>query len=624
MFSCIGGFDECIDWQSVICVDSWGFWCYLLGNIMKNKLLILLSVLLLITSFTSGCDYVTGKLPEVATTTVNQESQPIKIDDQQIPPKSEVIGLGKPLPFAIMDSLRSKIYPAENTYSKFATHVDITFRDPSDLYPLESLVNLTSLSVKVSGLNIGSYDISYLAHLKGLTSLSINSKFLDIEDWSFISSLTNLVNLELHISQRKIYVPAIDLTILIPLKHLKSLTLDAGSEIDYMPLSSLVNLTTLSITDKNFKSFQRLKQLKNLNKLTLNTKGLDGSSEIQNWNLEYLSITTEEKLKDLVLKDIVTQTNLISLKLQCKFEDISQLNKLTKLESLDLSSNQISDISSLSTLTNLLSLDLQNNKVTVISPLVSLTKLENLYLSKNKIEEISSIKAVKTLKSLWLSINQIKDISVLYLLLELKEVLLDGNPLDENSVNIVIPGLRERGVIVFYWIAEEYDYIISFILTDYFENGGYNIINPDMSFGSPFVAASTSYGGGMTYFQEKLEAEGCDSLKLIHILNERNSSPIEMSIESSPENGYIIDYEHEFESYFQEGIEAGWEKFRKDNPKAGSYITISAPVYDPKSKIIIVYYDFVDGPLSGMGYLLAFRYQNGILEGIAEDELWIS
>ena len=90
-----------------------------------------------------------------------------------------------------------------------------------------------------------------------------------------------------------------------------------------------------------------------------------------------------------------------------KLSDISPLSDLTSLTSLRLWSNQISDISQLSKLTNLNYLSLYRNQISDISPLV-----ENSGLGQGD------------------------------------TVDLVENPLDTKSLDVYIPQLQQRGVIL--------------------------------------------------------------------------------------------------------------------------------------------------------------------------------
>ena len=113
-----------------------------------------------------------------------------------------------------------------------------------------------------------------------------------------------------------------------------------------------------------------------------------------------------------------------------QISDISFLQNLTALTSLDLHNNQISDISFLQNLAKLTSLNLHGNRISYISFLQNLTQLTSLDLSFNQIRGISSL---QNLTSLNLSFNQISDISFLQNLSGLTSLDLSHNQISDIS-----------------------------------------------------------------------------------------------------------------------------------------------------------------------------------------------
>ena len=116
-----------------------------------------------------------------------------------------------------------------------------------------------------------------------------------------------------------------------------------------------------------------------------------------------------------------------------EISDISSLEKLTNLQTLNLCNNQISDISFLDKLTALQSLNLSANQITDISCLEKLTALQTLYLSSNQISDISSLEKLTSLKSLNLSRNNISDISFIVKLTSLQSLDLSSNKISVIS-----------------------------------------------------------------------------------------------------------------------------------------------------------------------------------------------
>ena len=94
-----------------------------------------------------------------------------------------------------------------------------------------------------------------------------------------------------------------------------------------------------------------------------------------------------------------------------------------------------------------------SNQISNISPLARLTSLTRLELASNQIGDVSPLANLAGLTYLQLGYNQIEYIQPLVDnpgLGEGDEVYLWGNPLSDTSLNVLIPVLEARGVIVRY------------------------------------------------------------------------------------------------------------------------------------------------------------------------------
>lgn len=147
----------------------------------------------------------------------------------------------------------------------------------------------------------------------------------------------------------------------------------------------------------------------------------------------------------------VTGLNLDKIKLTSPA--LTTLSTLHHLERLSLVLTGITNISSLQGLSNLISLNLWKNQITDISPLQGLSNLTSLDLGKNQITDISSIQGLSNLTFLDLSFNKIKQLpeTILELKLDIDVksgfalsgwvgVLLSGNPLEKPPIEIIIQG----------------------------------------------------------------------------------------------------------------------------------------------------------------------------------------
>jgi len=240
----------------------------------------------------------------------------------------------------------SDIYEANQILSS-SNELELRHNQISDITPLQSLTNLTSLNL-----------------------------YCDRTDITPLQSLTNLTCLELHGN------PISDITPLQSLTNLTSLTVGCDRISDLTPLQSLTNLTSLTVGCDRISDLTPLQSLTNLTDLTLllNNQISDITPLQFLTNLTELNLYHNYQISDIT--PLQSLTNLTRLTLfDNQISDIAALQSLTNLTRLTLFDNQISDITALQSLTNLTSLDLRHNQISDITPLQSLTNLTVLFVN---------------------------------------------------------------------------------------------------------------------------------------------------------------------------------------------------------------------------------------------------
>lgn len=154
-----------------------------------------------------------------------------------------------------------------------------------------------------------------------------------------------------------------------------------------------------------------------------NLSGIEHLTNLSSLNLGNNQIINVTPLKDLTsLTNLNLATNQIS--------DIAPLKNLTNLTNLDLATNQMSDIEPLKGLTNLTHLNLAANQMSNIESLKNLTKLTNLDLATNQMSNIEPLKELTNLTNLDLATNQISNIESLKGLTNLIDLDLSTNQMN--------------------------------------------------------------------------------------------------------------------------------------------------------------------------------------------------
>jgi Leucine-rich repeat (LRR) protein len=156
-----------------------------------------------------------------------------------------------------------------------------------------------------------------------------------------------------------------------------------------------------------------------------------GLTELTAWNADIDDLTGIECLVNLVSIDFIN--NNIS--------DLSPLANLTQLTSIILFDNNVSDLTPLSGLTNLDDLVIIENSISDLSPLSGLTNLSSLYAEYNDFQDLSPLSGLINLTHIDFMGNDIIDISPLAGLVNLEMVNLMDNEITDLSPLVDNPGI---------------------------------------------------------------------------------------------------------------------------------------------------------------------------------------
>ena len=160
--------------------------------------------------------------------------------------------------------------------------------------------------------------------------------------------------------------------------------------------------------------------------------------------------------------------------------------------------------------------------------------------------------------------------------------------------------------------------IISLILPQGEMEGRYDVFNPEMSLPSWLDSEYEDF------LRRSFRQEGFNFDELVTALFANNTKPVRMNIPSSPEKGYLIDYDGKFQSYFEQDG-GGWVQLRQENPEARTMVKLSVPVYDPKTGFVMIYLGWEGGGgLLGEGRVVVFKYAFGRMIAITSLLLWHS
>ncbi len=286
-------------------------------------------------------------------------------------------------------------------------NVPVTFADAN----LEQAVR--TKIIKPAG-TIYSSDVGYVTSLEAYSS--------NISDLSGMEYFISLDSLTAHDNQIS------DLTPLQDISGMKLIYIDRNNISDLTPLANLTELEALDLSYNNISDISALSNLVKLKYVTLASNQIGNISALRNLtDLEVISVADNN------------------------ITDITPLEYLTGLVQIRANENNISDISSLKLLSELNYLNLNDNQIDDIFVMSNFNKLFSVYLNNNNIGDITAFRFLPKIRNIYLYNNDVSNIYPLvqnpdYAGLGLLELPL--NPLDSLTVNVYIPELQSRGIMV--------------------------------------------------------------------------------------------------------------------------------------------------------------------------------
>ena len=302
----------------------------------------------------------------------------------------------------------------------------ISFTPPEERDPNEEFINMTCLDASFSLLtNLESIIINN-TELKDVAPIEVlvNLKNLDLAYNKIEFLPENIGNLQKLESFGFVYNKVEDITPLKALVKLKGLALSHNNVENIVPIKNLVNLIGFYGQGNKIKNILPLTNLVNLIYLELNQNQIEeipaefvNLKKLQTLELSYNNITNLPDLQGLdSLAEISLSYNNLSN------EDFVKLDALKKVQFLYASFNkEITKVPVMKNVNSLQQLNLIGNNITDLSGFAdndSFPVLKQLELQYNKIENAEPLRKRETLNRLSIGNNCIQDLSPLE---ELKE-----------------------------------------------------------------------------------------------------------------------------------------------------------------------------------------------------------
>ena len=295
--------------------------------------------------------------------------------------------------------------------------------------------------------DMGIWDISALSGCQYITRLNLSGNTV-----SDLSPLMNMPYLQwLDISNNNVS----DLRPLMGISSLSFLNASGNAISSTSALSMMTGIGTLYLDGNPIRDFSGLRRLRNISTLGLSQTGLQDSDlpYLQGLQtLTTLNISDNPGLTGLAVDMLksnlpVCMVTHSALSINIDFNGRSVPSDTTELR---LVGQGITDISGVQRLTELRTLDLSANMISNIYPLIFSDcrgKITSLNLSNNAISDITPLSMLSAVETLDLSYNQISSLQPLMALTTLRSLRLSGNPLSIQDINMFCFAMPECEVI---------------------------------------------------------------------------------------------------------------------------------------------------------------------------------
>lgn len=359
-----------------------------------------------------------------------------------------------------------------------------------------TITDITSLQgmTKLEELYLNNNNITDITPLEGMTKLY--ELYLDNNNISNLSSLSNMDELyRLNLANNNV-------TTVAELSKIKSeyitLDLSGNKNLNLSELSNLQNLDTLVLNDCDLvdSDLEEIKKITTLGDLSVENNNITDISTLTDSNISYISLSGNKNIDLTTIPNIFSDIklancnltnadieeleyiNFISIDLSnnpisdigvlknkvfynlnignTNVKDVSGLpylrllyasgntnmtgiDTLSNLVTLEMKDANLTDISWISSLTNLTDLDLSNNNIIDCTPLEQLSNLSNLNLSHNSITDCPNMANFKNLCNLNLSNNNIEEANIREKVIELD---ISNNKLIKSNLNLSVTNKR--------------------------------------------------------------------------------------------------------------------------------------------------------------------------------------
>ncbi len=165
--------------------------------------------------------------------------------------------------------------------------------------------------------------------------------------------------------------------------------------------------------------------------------------------------------------------------------------------------------------------------------------------------------------------------------------------------------------------------ILALALTRTYGGDGYTVVHPVTELGPGHGHPSDSFSRRRQRVIEQLQIPEVDAASLVDAFIAKNRQSVRLSLPSAPEDGYLVDYDEEYDRYFETGG-GGWDRLYAENPRVRGLTSVSLPLWDRESGVVLLYVGTLHDGRDGGGDLIAYQYDGQRLKTITRVNLWVN
>lgn len=203
---------------------------------------------------------------------------------------------------------------------------------------------------------------------------------------------------------------------------------------DLAPLSHLINLTSLNVSNTSISDLAPIRNLTELVSLNISNTKINDLSALKYSNKLERLILNQTAVEDISVVEKMPVLQQVEMR-GTPVVNFTPLAKLSELQHANISNTKLESLTPFENLVNLTDLDLSSTPVTDLQPLDQLRALERLTLDSTLIRNLQGLESLEMLKILSINNTALTDLTPLHKLENLENIYCDGTGINQVAAD---------------------------------------------------------------------------------------------------------------------------------------------------------------------------------------------